>query len=112
MYHATEHFRISGVYWGLTAMHLLGRLDRMDKVAILDWVMRCQKEDGGFGGSERHDSHMLYTLSAVQILALYDRLDLLDVEKVVKCVCASQILSPSHVASRVIFYQSFMFRPL
>jgi geranylgeranyl transferase type-2 subunit beta len=104
MFHATEHFRISGVYWGLTAMHLLGRLDRMDKGAILDWVMRCQKDDGGFGGSERHDSHMLYTLSAVQILALYDRLDLLDVERVVKCACASRDIRTSYVPSRVILW--------
>jgi geranylgeranyl transferase type-2 subunit beta len=27
---ATEHFRLSGVYWGLTAMHLLGREGDMD----------------------------------------------------------------------------------
>jgi len=29
-----------------------------------------------------HDAHLLYTLSAVQILALLDRLDLLDYDKV------------------------------
>lgn len=31
-----------------------------------------------FGGSVNHDPHLLYTLSALQILALVDRLDLLE----------------------------------
>lgn len=29
-YFATEHFRLSGVYWGVTALALLGRLDAID----------------------------------------------------------------------------------
>lgn len=76
---------MSGMYWGLTAMHLLGRLHEMDEDAIVAWVLRCQHTGGGFGGSERNDPHMLYTLSAVQILALYDKLDLLDADRVVAC---------------------------
>ena len=76
---------MSGVYWGLTAMHLLGRLDDMNGAEILAWVLSCAKPDGGFGGSERHDSHLLYTLSAVQILVLYDALDRVDTERIVKC---------------------------
>lgn len=77
---------MSGVYWGLTALYLVDKLDAMDKNEILDWVLQCQQEDGGFGGSERHDSHILYTLSALQILALYDKLDLVDADKVAQCV--------------------------
>eukprot|EP00951_Prasinocladus_malaysianus_P003189 scaffold22698_cov29-Prasinocladus_malaysianus.AAC.1 len=63
-------------------------------------------EPGGFGGSERHDPHILYTLSAVQgghtpdrminphsrydlqatqILALVDELDKLDADEIVEC---------------------------
>ena len=30
-YYATEHFRLSGVYWGVTALALLGRLDALNK---------------------------------------------------------------------------------
>lgn len=95
MYLATEHFRMSGVYWGLTALQLLGKLDLLNEDTILEWVLRCQKEDGGFGGSERHDSHMLYTLSAVQILALYDRLDLIDTDRVVQCARTTTITRSS-----------------
>jgi prenyltransferase beta subunit len=36
--------------------------------AIVEWVMRCKHECGGFGGSEGHDPNILYTLSAVQVL--------------------------------------------
>ncbi len=82
---ATEHFWMSGMYWGLSAMYLLGRLHEMDKDAILAWVKRCQHDCGGFGGSERNDPHILYTLSAVQILALYDRLDDVDADRVASC---------------------------
>ena len=39
--HVTEHFRLSGVYWGLTALYLMGRLDTMDGTAIVDWVCTC-----------------------------------------------------------------------
>ncbi len=84
-FYATEHFRMSGVYWGLTAMQLLGKLDMMDNDAILAWVLSCQREDGGFGGSERHDSHLLYTLSAIQILALYGALDRIHADRTLSC---------------------------
>ena len=97
-FYATEHFRMSGVYWGLTAMHLLGRLDDMDGGAILDWVLACAKADGGFGGSERHDSHLLYTLSAVQVLALYDALDRADTGRIAACAPPLSVLQPLELA--------------
>lgn len=43
-----------------------------------------------FGGNLEHDPHMLYTLSAIQILAMYDELHLLDVGKVVGYVSILQ----------------------
>lgn len=84
---ATEHFRMSGVYWGLTALHLLGALGAMEQEEVVAWLLRCQKPGSGFGGSERNDAHLLYTLSALQILALYDRLDLVDADAVARCKC-------------------------
>jgi len=58
---------MSGMYWGLTAMALMGRLDEMDCGAVAEWVVGCRREGGGFGASPRNDAHMLYTLSAVQV---------------------------------------------
>lgn len=46
-YYATEHFRMSGVYWGLTALYLLDRLELLDKAAIVDRVLSCQHASGG-----------------------------------------------------------------
>lgn len=92
---ATEHFWMSGMYWGLTAMQLLGRLDEMDQSAIVDWILQCQANNGGFGGSARNDPHLLYTLSAVQILALYDKLELVDTDKIVHCEFLSMFAAAS-----------------
>ena len=52
-------------------------------------VLQCQKPNAGFGGSPRHDPHILYTLSAVQILALYNKTDLLDADAVAACELGS-----------------------
>lgn len=62
----------------------------MDQEAIVSWVMCCQQPCGGFSASERNDPHLLSTLSAVQILALFDKLDLLDRPKVASYVSALQ----------------------
>ena len=81
---------------------------QVDQQAVIDWVLSCRQAvptgggaedslgssgEGGtsggggcaFGGSPRNDPHLLYTLSAVQILALYDKLDLLDADAIAKC---------------------------
>ncbi|DBA85378.1 TPA: Geranylgeranyl transferase type-2 subunit beta 1 [Trebouxia sp. C0005] len=88
--HVTEHFRLSGVYWGLTALYLMGKLDIVDGPAIIEWVLKCQHSSGGFGGSERHDAHLLYTLSALQVLALYDKLHLVNADQIATYVQSLQ----------------------
>ena len=56
-------------------MDLMGRLDEMDDLDdIIAWVQTCEHPEGGFGASEGHDRHVLYTLSAVQICALCDEI--------------------------------------
>lgn len=63
----TEYLRMSGVYWGLTAMELIGNLERINKQEILEFIKLCQDDAGGIGASVGHDPHLLYTLSAVQV---------------------------------------------
>ncbi|KZV41767.1 pentatricopeptide repeat-containing protein [Dorcoceras hygrometricum] len=76
-----EHLRVNGAYWGLTALDILGKLDVVDQDEVVSWVMQCQDESGGFGGNIGHDPHILYTLSAIQVLALFDKMDVLDKDK-------------------------------
>lgn len=85
-YCMTEYLRISGMYWGLTAMDLMGQLSRMNKEEVIEFVQQCQHECGGIGASMGHDPHLLYTLSAIQILTLYDCQSSINVEKVVEYV--------------------------
>ncbi|KAI0146686.1 prenyltransferase and squalene oxidase [Pestalotiopsis sp. NC0098] len=77
-YWLTEHLRMNGLYWGLTALHLLQHPDALPRDETIDFVLSCQHENGGFGAAPGHDAHMLSTVSAVQILALVDGLDELD----------------------------------
>lgn len=64
----TEFLRMSGIYWGITALDVLGHLNRIDKNEILEFVKRCQCQiTGGFSPCEGHDPHILYTLSAIQV---------------------------------------------
>ncbi|KAL1533169.1 Geranylgeranyl transferase type-2 subunit beta 1, variant 2 [Salvia divinorum] len=76
-----EHLRLNGAYWGLTTLDVLGKLDAVDQDEVVSWIMQCQDQSGGFGGNIGHDPHLLYTLSAIQVLALFDKIDVLDIEK-------------------------------
>lgn len=74
----TEHLRLNGVYWGLMALHLLRHPDGLPRDQTIKFVLECQNRDGGFGAAPGHDSHMLYTVSAVQILATVNALSELE----------------------------------
>lgn len=77
---------MSGMYWGLTALDLMGKLDSTRTDEILEFIAQCQSECGGISACIGHDPHMLYTLSAVQILCMFDALDVINVDKVVDYV--------------------------
>lgn len=68
-YEVSQHFRMSGVYWGLTSLAVMGREVEadLDVPSIVDWVLQCQHASGGFSGNIGHDPHLLYTLSALQV---------------------------------------------
>ncbi|XP_051165948.1 geranylgeranyl transferase type-2 subunit beta [Leptopilina boulardi] len=85
-YCMTEHLRMSGIYWGLTALDLMDQLDRINREEVLEFIGKCQYDCGGIGASINHDPHLLYTLSAIQILCIYDALDVINVDKVVKYI--------------------------
>ena len=78
--------RVSGIYWGLVGLDALGALDAVDQEAIIDFTIKCQHSDGGFGGNIGYDPHLLYTLSSIQNLAILSCLDIIDTDKVANCI--------------------------
>ena len=98
----TEHLRMSGVYWSLTALSILKSPEQVDALmgvtvpkdnrpSLVDWTMSCyDARTGGFGGNVGHDAHLLYTLSAIQILALADEIHKVDKDAVTKFVSSLQ----------------------
>ncbi|KAI9339224.1 protein geranylgeranyltransferase type II [Zopfochytrium polystomum] len=89
-YWLTEHLRLNGVYWGLTALQLLGAPTALDRDSVITYVLSCQHANGAFGGHVGHDPHLLYTLSAVQILATLNGLDRIDRDQVAAYVGSLQ----------------------
>lgn len=102
-YWLTEHLRLNGIYWGLTALHLLKRPEALPRDGVLDFTIGCLRTDGedagGFGAAPGHDAHMLYTVSGVQILATLDGWEELErkvpggKELIGKCMFPSSSLS-------------------
>lgn len=87
----TDYLRVSGMYWGLTALDLMHNLHSLPEREIIEFIRECQdKDSGGISGGLNHDPHLLHTLSAIQILCLYDRLDAIDIEGVVNYVASLQ----------------------
>mmetsp|Transcript_24100 Transcript_24100/g.65269 ORF Transcript_24100/g.65269 Transcript_24100/m.65269 type:complete len:295 (-) Transcript_24100:294-1178(-) len=83
---------MSGVYWGVAAMATMGRDLRaeMESDTLTEWVLSCQAPSGGFGGNVGHDAHVLYTLSALQILAMGGALDRIDADRVAGYIASLQ----------------------
>ena len=81
----TDHLRMSGVYWTAAAAALLQHTQLLDKDDILDFVQKCQHpHTKAYSGSVNHDPHILYTLSAVQICALFQSMDKLDADAIMR----------------------------
>ncbi len=95
----TEHLRLSGIYWGVCALATMGNLrktmDADKREEILSYVASCRCESGAYSGGAGHDGHVLYTLSAVQIYALFDAMDRIDRDSVVNYVKGLQLADGS-----------------
>lgn len=67
----TEFLRMSGIYWGVTALDLMDDVSKLDKASIVEFIKKCQCPiSGGISPCENHDPHILYTLSAVQVIII------------------------------------------
>ena len=57
----------------------------------MDFLESCKCDiNGGYGPANRHDSHLLYTLSAIQIAAERNTMDQLDTKRIVDYIKSLQ----------------------
>ncbi len=82
--------RMSGLYWSLTFLDLCNSMDRLNKEEIVEFLKKNQHESGGFGPCDGHDPHLLYTLSALQIILIYDVVHEINKEKLIEFICGLQ----------------------
>lgn len=83
-----EFLRMSGMYWGLTALHLInnGKIPKEDE--IFEYIISCEHSCGGYSPAPGHDPHLLYTLSAVQVSIIYCLItEVYLIEKTCVCYC-------------------------
>ncbi|CAG9582285.1 putative geranylgeranyltransferase [Leishmania major strain Friedlin] len=85
-----QHLKMNGVYWGLSSLVLLHRMDYKPG-DVVDFVLSCYNGDGGFGGNADMDSHLLHTMSAVQLLCMFDAVARIDVERTARWIASMQL---------------------
>uniref|UniRef100_A0A183CJF7 Geranylgeranyl transferase type-2 subunit beta n=1 Tax=Globodera pallida TaxID=36090 RepID=A0A183CJF7_GLOPA len=74
-YIMAEYLRMSGIYWCVAALKVLGN-DMDDQEELVNVIKKAQNEDGGFAAADGHDSHLLHTLSAIQVAVIINKLDI------------------------------------
>lgn len=69
------------LYGALNALSLLGLLSLVDVNKAVDHVVACSNFDGGYGASPGAESHAAQIFTCVATLAIADRLDLVNTDK-------------------------------
>jgi geranylgeranyl transferase type-2 subunit beta len=113
VFYFTDHKRLSGVYWALSSLELLHSLGALPRQRILDYVLTCYHSSvslvvpfsipssdaagapkeparAAFAGNADQDPHLLYTLSGIQVLAMYDALNMIDADAVAEYIAGLQ----------------------
>ena len=69
------------IYCGLSALSLLGKLDKIDREKTRDYILSCKNIDGGFGGVPGAESHAAYVFCTIGALKILGDEDLIDKDK-------------------------------
>ena len=85
-----EHLKMSALYWGLSALNLLHKIDLHDKDKTIEFIKTCETETGGYGGSVGQDSHITSTHYALLILSQLNALSVINKEKIAQYVKSLQ----------------------
>lgn len=86
-----DYMKLSAIYWTLTALDLMHKLPAINKDNVINFVKLCHNPDGGFAPAHMHDSHILSTLSGIQILIMYNELQPNDKEKLIRYISSLQV---------------------
>lgn len=46
-YHMTAHLRMNAIYWGFTALSIMGQPEVLDREEMIAFVMSCYDADQG-----------------------------------------------------------------
>ena len=85
-YFTNEHLKMSGAYWCIGSLKLLGKLTDERRAEMIEFIKACQHICGGFGGNVGHDPHITSSLYALLVLAMYDAVNEIDTDKLVSYV--------------------------
>ena len=79
-FYTNEYLRMAALYWGISALNVLGKIDAHNKEETIKLILACWHENGGFGGSIGHDANMTSTHYAILILLQFNRVDLINIQ--------------------------------
>ena len=89
-HYTNEHLKVPGAYWCIGSLKLLNALTDERKKEIASFIKACQHECGGFGGNIGHDPHVVTTLYSLLVLAMFDEVDAIDLNKLATFIAGHQ----------------------
>jgi geranylgeranyl transferase type-2 subunit beta len=89
-FYFNEHLKVSALYWGCSALNLLNNLSSHNKSETINFLLKCQNPNGGFGGSIGQDSHITSTHYALLTLAQFNSLNLISAEPIANYIKSLQ----------------------
>ncbi|CAD5234558.1 unnamed protein product [Bursaphelenchus xylophilus] len=88
-YIVTEYLRVSGIYWCVASLDIANKMDEQDPKHvenIISIITESKNLDGGYGASKGHDSQVLHTLCALQVLTILKRTDIIHKDSIVQFI--------------------------
>lgn len=73
-YHLSQHLRMNGLYWAAISKQMVDQeVSDSQRESLVSWIKKCMdSETGAFSPYPQHDAHILSTLSAIQLLIIYN----------------------------------------
>ena len=89
--YTNEHLKLPAGYWCVGALALLKKIYWERKDEIIKFIKACQcPHTGGFGGNLGHDPHITTSLYALLILAMFDAVEEINLEKLAEYMASLQ----------------------